>query len=189
MVNCGIDPSFSCTGVAVLNTDTGCCNCLEITTDTSDGHHGKRCLLVARKAFQFVDSLGMTLGTDFNLFIEAPKGQLRGNAQDLPALYWTIVNAFDKPKCTIYEVSPSELSKFLTGKGLTPRVNKVVAVQKKYGHLIPPEFVVDYDTPGGIEKHADVYDSIGLAALGECRLGEGEYSKAQVEAVSKVKSL
>lgn len=188
MLVVGIDPSLSSTGVCIYDTsdDASPCICAEIKSTTAKGHHGQRCEDIADAVLNFLQTNDLQDEEAF-VFIEEPMN-LQGHAQDLRALFWYIINGLEYhcPAMEFYAVPPNTLYKFLTGKGQTRAVNKVVAVQKKYGHLIPPEFVVDYDTPGGIEKHADVYDSIGLAALGECRLGEGEYSKAQVEAVKKV---
>mgnify|MGYP003787224469 FL=1 len=151
-------------------------------------------MLIAERVRSFIEQSGYS-EHEITVFIESPQGSFRGEANDLPALYWIIVNTLEDAewngsfRLVTYPVSPNELFKFLTGKGRTPRVNKVVAVQKKYGHLIPDEFVVDYDTPGGIEKHADVYDSIGLAVLGECVLHPEKFTKAEQEAVRKIRRL
>ena len=190
-ITVGIDQSFTKTGICILCTEAQTSLCREIPSDTSNGHHGKRCLQIANEIKEILNDEAMGGATRYNVFIEAPSGSFRGQASDLPALYWHIVNAIEEYSHSwpIYPVSPNELYKFLTGKGRTAAVNKVVAVQKQYGHLIPPEFVVDYDTKGGIEAHADVYDAIGLAALGECYLYPDRFTKAQRDAIAKIKQL
>ena len=182
----GIDPSLSKTGACVYDTKSLSSACTEICSTTADGHYGVR----SRKIADAVQSFIMAnMGDDVaGVFVEYPMN-LRGPAENINSLFWHIINAVEDLHIDTYKVSPKELYKFLTGKGQTPAVNKVVAVQKRHGHMIPPEYAVDFDTPGGIEKHCDVYDAIGLSALGECYLGGGDYTKAQREAVSKVKRL
>ena len=124
-----------------------------------------------------------------HVFIENPAGALRGWAQDLPVLYWAIIEVLEAKKffcANIYPVSSATLKKFLTGRGNCKPEDKALAVLRHYEHLIPEEMLVGPEKKGGLLAKKDAYDALGLAVLGHCFLSPNGFTKAQQESVKKV---
>ena len=189
MVICGIDPSLSSTGVCIYDTQSRKTSVAQIDGHHKDCHVGARCERIAAAVIDAICKPPMEDCMTLDVFIEQPGGMLQGPAQDLRTLYWAIIRHLEMEKFiypTIFPVAPATLKKWLTGRGNARPEDKAYAVLTKLRHLLPEEYVVSDETKGGISKFKDAYDAVALAALGECRLGEGEYSKAQVEAVKKV---
>lgn len=189
----GIDPSLSSTGLCVADTDTGKTHAAQIDGHHSDCHLGERCRRIAAAVNQQIASSRLLDACDrIEVFIENPAGPLRGFAQDLPVLYWAIIMDLESDKFlypTIYPVASATLKKWLTGRGNAKPEDKVVAVLDKLKPMIPEQYIVSPETKGGMMAFKDLYDGVALAALGDCYLGGDGYSKAQRDAVAKVKSL
>jgi Holliday junction resolvasome RuvABC endonuclease subunit len=189
----GIDPSLSSSGVCVFNTDTMETHVAQIDGHHNDCHLGERCRRIAAAVNHQISSSQLLDACDrVEVFIENPAGALRGFAQDLPVLYWAIIMELEGEKFlypTIYPVASATLKKFVCGRGNAKPEDKVVAVLNKYSHMLPEQYVVSPETKGGMMAFKDLYDAVGLAALGHCYLGGDGYTKAQVESLAKIKPL
>lgn len=196
-VICGLDPSLTSTGVCVYNPSdengVSISHVAQISGIHKDCHVGERCERIARQVINEICSSGVIDACEtIEVFIEEPGGMLQGTAQDLRTLFWAIVRHIEAEKFiypTIYSVAPATLKKMLTGRGNCKPEDKAYAVLTKLKHMIPEKYVVSDETKGGIMKFKDAFDGIGLAALGECYLGGGDYTKMQRESVAKVKKL
>lgn len=108
------------------------------------------------------------------VFIEGPSFGSRGNATLNLAEYRGVLSAaLINAKQTVYEIPPSTLKLFITGKGNANKTAMITACVKRYG--------VTYETD-------DEYDAYGLCRLGACVLGlEQPTNAAQTRAIEKLK--
>jgi len=189
----GIDPSLTSTGVCVLDTDTMQTHTAQIDGHHADCHVGERCRMIAAAVnFEITRSPLLDACDRIEVFIEDPSGHFQGYAQDLRVLYWAIIMDLEGDKFlypTIHSVSSATLKKFVCGRGNAKPEDKVVAVLSKFQHMIPEKYIVSPETKGGMSAYKDMYDAVGLAALGHCYLGGDGFTKLQQEAVKKVRTL
>ena len=99
----GIDGSFTCTGLCVLDEQADTVWCREIKTTPADGHFGKRCMGIARQVVEFLDVV--CPDETCSVFMEFPGGSFQGKSNNLPALFWEITNTLERDQHTIYPVS------------------------------------------------------------------------------------
>lgn len=188
----GIDPSLSSTGVCVYDTDAQSTYAVQIDGHHKDCHLGERIERIACHVVNAVVESKLVDACDpIEVFIEEPSGRLMGEAQDLRTLFWAIVRWLEQAEwleATIYKVAQGTLKKWLTGKGNGKPEDKALAVLENLKPLIPEDKLVGPGTGRGLMCYKDLYDAIGLAALGACYL-TGEGTKAKQEAAKAVTAL
>ena len=187
----GIDPSLSSTGVCVYDTATGQTYAEQIDGHFKDEPHvGERCDRIACHVLSAIVNSGLLDACDnIEVFIEEPSGRLLGEAMDLRTLYWNIIRWLEHDEFlyqTIYPVPNATLKKFLTGKGNGKPEDKALAVLTDYHNLLPEEKVVGPGTSLGLLCYKDLYDAVGLAALGRVVLEPDTAPKWKQEAVKNI---
>lgn len=187
----GIDPSLSSTGVFVWDTETGKTYAEQIDGLFKDQPHvGERCDRIACHVLSAIVNSGLLDACDsIEVFIEEPSGRLMGEAQDLRTLYWNIVRWLEHEEFlyqTIYPVPNATLKKFLTGNGHAKAPDKALHVLTSFREMIPEDKLVGPGTKHGLLDYVDLYDAVGLAALGRVVLEPDTAPKWKQEAVKNI---
>lgn len=158
MVFIGIDPSITNTGIVLLNGGTPCCYKIEwqkvkgkeyYRTKTK-GTNGERVLLqligtktkneetrigglyysICKLLHAFLVDYG---GYNIQVGIERPMGANRGSGQLVAMAYAAAIIATHQIAIQVMAFTPTELKKFITGKGNSKKQIIIQQVYKKYG--------------------------------------------------------
>lgn len=164
----GIDPSLTSTGVVILSDAGEYLAAAQIPSSNAE-RMDVRCKSIAKRV---CDTLAPFIGRGepVGVYIEYPGGNLKGPAQNLLVAYWYIIDEFSRRvmeyRLSIYAVAPQALTKYITGRGNATPADKCAAVMSRWMHLLPEQYQVSAEFKGGIAKHKDLFDGMGLAQLG-----------------------
>lgn len=171
MIVCGIDPSLTATGLAVIidgTVTTGTINSKGKKADTWEQRRERLTLLSNR----IVNSVPV----DALVMIEAPAYSSNvGSIWDRAGLWWSIYFALHKRDHAIIPVSPGQRAKYGSGKGNAGKDEVLAAVVRRY---------LDVDVPNN-----NVADALVLAAMGARLLGhpiEESLPKAHLDAMELI---
>ena len=184
----GIDPSLTSTGVVVLDDTGAFLGAAQIPSGPGEALHRR-----LRKIARDVDMAICRADDDslvVSVFMEEPGGALKGAAQDCRTLFWFIAEELCRGEnVTLCSISPSTLTKFITGRGNATAQDKCAAVMSRWMYILPEEFHVSPEQKGGVGRLKDLFDGMGLAQAGLTHL-TGEGTVVQIAALSgKVKRI
>lgn len=158
MIAVGIDPSLSCTGVAVIDTTTGKIIARRVVTESQ----GKTLLGKRRRIRQAVARTLNVIPARVDLTaIEVPNSRSQFGAQnERMALYWFLVDQMFA-RGPVVEIAPATRAVLASGNG---RASKE-AVTSAMRAAFPAVQVTD----------DNVADALSLAAAAAARLGHPQY--------------
>ena len=185
----GIDPSMTNTGLCILSQDGQFLGADQIASDPTAPIH-IRCRGIAHNILAVCSRHE---DCAWGVFCEEPGGDLKGNAGDLRALFWFIVDelcGWEHAVVNVYSISAKGLTKFITGNGNSKAGDKAYAISKEWMYLLPAEFhATDRTKPKGLMRWADLWDALALCNVGRQYLQLEEGTTAQQEALQKVKRI
>ena len=156
----GLDLSLTATGVAIIEIDDGGPFYPRTRTVQSSaagmGIEGRAlrmatiCNLIEAHVCGFLPS-------DLVIIEQPAFSRTTGHHHDRSGLWWLAVNRALQHSCTVVEVTPGGLKKYLTGKGSAGKDEVLLAVARRF-----PEVDVANNNEA---------DALGLAAMGADHLG------------------
>lgn len=156
----GLDLSLTATGVARVDYFEGNRGSHEVQTVRSKGAKvdslEARNIRLAHLAGQFETYCG---GPRRHVAVESPShGSTNGHHHDRSGLWWLTVNALLNAGARVYEVAPTQVKKYATGKGNASKAEVMIAAVKRY-----PEFDIANDN----EADAVILAAFLARALGQ----------------------
>lgn len=154
MIAVGIDPSLTCSGVALIDTITGTVTTRRVKTTA----RGTTLLARRDRLREAIAGILAPLPSDVGVaVIEVPNHRQQFGAQnERAALYWWLVDQLFA-RGPVVEVSPAGRAKLATGKGNADKKTVLTAIRAQF-----PDVTVQDD---------NVADALALAAAGAHWLG------------------
>ena len=170
MIAVGLDPSLTCTGVAVIDAEGGV-----VTRRVTSPNIGSTLLARRNRIRHVVDGVLASIPKRVDVsVIEVPHSRQQFGAQnERIALYWILVDQL-LGRGPVVEVAPSQRAKLATGSGRATKGDVIAATREAFPHA----FILD----------DNVADAVALAWAG-ARFAGGvvpEYSPGQEESFARL---
>lgn len=171
MIAVGIDPSLTCTGVAVIDGEGG-----TVTRRVVSPNLGSSLLARRNRIRHAIDRILLSVPARFSVaVVEVPHSRQQFGAQnERIALYWILVDQL-LARGPVVEVAPSQRAKLATGSGRATKADVVAAVRAAFpvAH-VPDDNVADALAlawagarwAGGVVPPHSPEQSIAFARLG-----------------------
>lgn len=170
MIVVGLDLSLTATGMAIVAPAAQ-----NVVTIKSKGKKDDTLLMRQARLVGIVDTITSTVLPGSHVAIEsAAHGAVSGHHHDRSGLWWMVVHQLIERGCHVYEVAPTQVKKYVAGKGNASKMEVMAAAIKRY--------------PGMDIEDDNQADAVGLAALLSRALGkpiDGDLPKANLAALDK----
>jgi len=143
----GLDLSLTATGMAVVKPSAQ-----NVVTIKSKGKKDDTLLMRQARLLGIVGTIASTILPGSHVAIEsAAHGAVSGHHHDRSGLWWMVVQRLIERGCYVYEVAPTQVKKYVTGKGNASKMEVMAAAIKRY--------------PGMDIEDDNQADAVGLAAF------------------------
>lgn len=166
----GLDLSLTATGMAVVAPAAQ-----KVATIKSKGKKDDTLLMRQARLVGIVGEILADILPHTHVAIEsAAHGAVSGHHHDRSGLWWMVVQQLIERGCYVYEVAPTQVKKYVTGKGNASKMEVMAAAIKRY--------------PGMDIEDDNQADAVALAAFLARALGhpiDGDLPKVNLAALDK----